>query len=266
MRIPLGTIVLALVLGGATPLSALEEQEPGGGERLGAEEKEVEAAKKGEEEEGLINWMPGQFSANVAVYTDYSFRGVSQTGRQMALQGGIDWAHETGIFLGIWGSNTNFGDTYLEQDFYGGYAGSVGDLSYSVSSTFFFYPNDEIFNYWEFIGKLGYDFGHFSVLAGLIGSPDYFGTLGTGFYIPWGVAVPIPYNFKYFDLTVDGNAGYTHTDEIIFNDLHHYFDWNLGLVVGLPFNIKLDFRYVDTDVKDVRDAEARFVFGAKYSL
>lgn len=250
-------------------LAADQEEEPGGeAERVEtapevkAEDAEAAAAEK-------TSWLPGGLSGNVATYTDYSFRGVSQTGRDMALQGGIDYNHDSGIFAGLWASSTNFGNTYMEQDFYGGYAGAIDSFSYKTSATFFFYPKDQQFNYWEF-GLFGaYDFGFMSASTGFIGSPDYFGTLGTGFYVPVGFAFPLPevscpfLGENCFQPTFDANAGYTHTEKNIFAD-QHYFDWNAGLVLTLPFNLKLDFRYVGTDVKDVFDAGNRFVFGAKY--
>ncbi|MEO8605450.1 MAG: TorF family putative porin [bacterium] len=263
-----GLVVAAgLLLLGAVA-RADDEQEPGG------EAERVETAPEVKAEDAAVakdeDWLPGGFSGNAAVYTDYSFRGVSQTGKNMAGQWGIDYNHDSGVFLGLWGSSTNFGNTYLEQDFYGGYAGAIDDFAYKVSATFFYYPGDEQFNYWE-LGAFGsYDFGLASVSTGFIGSPDYFGTLDTGFYIPAGFAIPLPTvscpfpnGEKCFDWAIDANGGYTHADRNIFAD-HHYFDWNAGVVFTLPFNVKLDFRYVDTDVKNVRDADARFVFGAKY--
>lgn len=269
MKLVIGGLLIGVMMT-AMPLRAQEEQEPGG-ERLAPEEQDVKEAKA-EEAEGEETWVPGKFAGNVAFYTDYSFRGISQTQKNMAFQGGLDWTHDTGFFLGLWDSTVHFGDAYLESDFYGGYAGSVGDFSYSVLATFFYYPSDEIFNYWEFIGKTGYNFGFMSVVAGLVGSPDYFGTLGTGFYLPFGLAVPLPLPdavTKIFTASVDGNAGYTHADEIIFAapvaPTHHYWDWNVGLVATLPVNINLDFRVVGTTNTDhLGDGDTRFIFGAKY--
>ncbi len=272
--IVVGGILIALGLT-ITPVSAQEEQEPGG-ERLAPEEKEVKEAKA-EEKAGEESWIPGHFAGNVAFYTDYSFRGISQTRKNYAFQGGLDWTHDTGFFLGAWDSSINFPGTpgqhpYVESDWYGGYAGSAGDLNYAAQAVFYFYPGDEFFNYWEFIGKLGYNFGFMSVNTGLVGSPDYFGFLGTGFYLPFGVAVPLPLPdtiTKYFTASVDGNAGYTHTQQRLFappaEQTQHYWDWNMGLVVSLPVHINLDFRWVDTsNTKGVGDGDSRFIFGAKY--
>ena len=67
------------------------------------------------------------------------------------------------------------------------------------------------------------------------------------------------------DLAFDANAGYTHSKRLIFPRTHHYWDWNAGMTSALPFNFKLDFRFVDTDIGGVEQRRrARFVFGAKY--
>lgn len=70
-------------------------------------------------------------SYNLGIYSHYMFRGVEFSDGP-ALQGGIDWAHSSGFYLGTWASNLDpyaFGlidhtqkGNHLETDFYGGYA------------------------------------------------------------------------------------------------------------------------------------------------
>lgn len=86
-------------------------------------------------------------SANVGLFSQYVFRGVSYTQKKPALQGGFDVAHGSGLYLGTWG--TNVSDAALnnaagEIDVYGGYAGAVGDLGYDVGFLQFLFPNGEI--------------------------------------------------------------------------------------------------------------------------
>ena len=79
-------------------------------------------------------------SFNVGLVSDYLVRGISQTSAKPALQGGVDYAHESGLYLGAWGSNiswiTDFGATgtaNIEVDTYGGFANSINDdTSYNV--------------------------------------------------------------------------------------------------------------------------------------
>lgn len=73
-------------------------------------------------------------SFNVGLVSDYLVRGISQTSGKPALQGGVDYAHESGAYIGAWGSNmswiTDFGATgtaNIELDIYGGYGASIND-------------------------------------------------------------------------------------------------------------------------------------------
>jgi len=215
------------------------------------------------------SWIPGEFSGNVATYSDYSFRGVSQTNRNIALQGGIDWSHDIGIYLGIWASNVDIGDADLEQDVYGGYAGEIGSFSYDAGVIFFYYAKEEAANYWEFPINLGYDFDVFSLSAGALWSPDYFGTLGDGWYLSTGIAVPLPLGIPGIDLSTDANVGYTNAKEVVSATRDSYIDYNLGLVVGLPQNLGIDLRWVGTDADGPlgsKIAGDRFVAGLTYSF
>lgn len=86
---------------------------------------------------------PHSFTANVGLYSDYAFRGVSQTDENPAIQGGFDYAHSSGFYLGTWASNVTekfLNGANIEMDFYGGYAGSVGDFGYNVGLLQYYYP------------------------------------------------------------------------------------------------------------------------------
>ena len=64
-----------------------------------------------------------QVSANVALTTDYVWRGVSQNLEDPAIQGGFDYAHDSGFYIGIWGSSVDFqGPESTELDIYGGWS------------------------------------------------------------------------------------------------------------------------------------------------
>ena len=74
-----------------------------------------------------------ELSANAAVVTNYVFRGFSFSDEGPAVQGGVDYAHETGVYVGTWLSTIDNGnDTGLEYDLYLGYAGEAGDIGYDV--------------------------------------------------------------------------------------------------------------------------------------
>jgi uncharacterized protein (TIGR02001 family) len=88
-------------------------------------------------------------SYNVGVVTDYRYRGISQSARKPALQGGIDFAHKSGFYLGTWGStiqwikdSTPADKGPVEIDVYGGYKGTVGPLGFDVGLLQYWYPNN----------------------------------------------------------------------------------------------------------------------------
>ena len=87
------------------------------------------------------------WSFNVGVVSDYLFRGVSQTHGGAAIQGGVDYAHPSGFYVGAWGSNITWvkdflGSGSLEVDVYGGYKNTFGggDWSYDVGFITYNYP------------------------------------------------------------------------------------------------------------------------------
>ena len=78
------------------------------------------------------------FAFNVGVFSDYRYRGISQTRLKPAIQGGVDWSSPSGFYLGAWASSIKWvedalGDSRLELDLYGGYKGEISkDFTYDV--------------------------------------------------------------------------------------------------------------------------------------
>lgn len=80
------------------------------------------------------------FTANVAMTTDYRFRGISNSDG-FAVQGGMDWGYE-GMFLGAWASNTEFSDANVELDIYGGYSWAWSGLDFTVQGIYYMFPGE----------------------------------------------------------------------------------------------------------------------------
>ncbi len=86
-----------------------------------------------------------ELTANVGVTSNYVFRGITQTDDGAAVQGGIDYIHENGLYAGAWASNveSGTGDKGFETDLYVGYnfelnenvVFDVGYITYQYSST-----------------------------------------------------------------------------------------------------------------------------------
>jgi uncharacterized protein (TIGR02001 family) len=76
---------------------------------------------------------------NVGAVSDYRYRGISQSRKEAAVQGGFDYNDKSGFYVGAWGSTIKWitdtdkvtsGNT--ELDLYGGYKGAVGDTAYDL--------------------------------------------------------------------------------------------------------------------------------------
>ncbi len=88
-----------------------------------------------------------ELSGNFALVSDYRFRGISQTDKQMAAQGGFDLAHSSGLYAGTWTSNVsqwaNDGGS-MELDIYAGFSGELpGGVGYDAGVIRYQYPGNE---------------------------------------------------------------------------------------------------------------------------
>jgi len=87
------------------------------------------------------------FTGNVGIFSEYRFRGISQTFAKPAIQGGVDYSHSSGLYLGNWNSNVNSGAGFpagnIEMDFYGGWKKSWDDWGLDVGFIYYYYPGTD---------------------------------------------------------------------------------------------------------------------------
>lgn len=252
--------------------------------------------------ETAVRVLGGELSGNVTFATDYSFRGYTQTDEGAALQGGLDWAHDSGFYVGAWASNLRWaGD--IEIDLYAGYASEVGGISYDIGLVYFLYPNEcgspEIVtengedqvdecpespeaDYWEAVLNLDYSLGPIELGAGIIYSPDYWGEEGYGAgdaVLVTGTASLPTLNLGVFSLTPNANIVFTKGDveDYFAKGEDAYMYWDVGVNVGLTDGLELDLRYGVTDLdkdaarEDWADAaegldKGLFIAGLTYSF
>src|SRR3989440_10997155 len=90
---------------------------------------------------------PSPLTGNIALVSDYRFRGISQTFEEPALQGGFDYAHSSGLYLGNWNSNVSQGAGFpggnIEMDFYGGWKKTFGDIGLDLGAIYYYYPGTD---------------------------------------------------------------------------------------------------------------------------
>lgn len=85
-------------------------------------------------------------SGNATIVTDYRFRGLGLSGGDPAVQGGFTVSHDSGLYLGTWGSSLEDSPVYgeMELDVYGGWAGNIADgLGADVGFTYYAYPSKD---------------------------------------------------------------------------------------------------------------------------
>jgi uncharacterized protein (TIGR02001 family) len=83
-------------------------------------------------------------SGNLTIGSDYRFRGFTQTDYQPAIQGGVDFAHKSGFYLGNWNSNVSsklYNGAPIEMDFYGGWKTTFdGGFGLDLGAIYYYYP------------------------------------------------------------------------------------------------------------------------------
>jgi uncharacterized protein (TIGR02001 family) len=88
-------------------------------------------------------------TANVGAFSEYMFRGVEQS-NGAAVQGGVDWSHDSGVYVGTWISNTSFAGyssaISYETDVYGGWTKKWGNFGVDVGGLFYYYRDDSRLN------------------------------------------------------------------------------------------------------------------------
>ena len=119
---------------------------------------------------------PVTVSGSASVVSDYRFRGVSQSDKEVAVQGGITLAHESGFYVGTWGSNLagwgTFGGANLELDVIAGYKTPLANGTLDVGVTWYMYPGgaDET-DFFEPYAKLSGTAGPATLTASVFYAP-----------------------------------------------------------------------------------------------
>jgi len=81
-----------------------------------------------------------EVSASASVASQYLWRGQNLGNGDPAVSGSLDYAHESGAYVGAWVSS---GDAALgtEYDVYFGFSGEAGSLSYDIGYASYIYPS-----------------------------------------------------------------------------------------------------------------------------
>jgi uncharacterized protein (TIGR02001 family) len=196
---------------------------------------------------------PVEIGGSVSLVSDYTFRGVSQTLEEMAIQAGIDVSGPSGLYLGVWGSNLNFGEALpdgraqAEIDMVGGVRHSLGEVvDVDLGMIYYHYPgtlSDYGYDFVEFGLAASRDFRRFSAEVSAAFSPNYFAGSGSSTYVSGGVGIPIPST----PVTLRAAVGHQTIEDNAAFGTPNYMDWKAGVATAL-WALELEVAYVGTNV------------------
>ena len=123
---------------------------------------------------GVMSLQAAEFESNVALSSDYIWRGMTQTAEEPAISGGFDIAGESGLYFGTWASNVEFGDgAALELDWYAGYANELDNgFSYDIGYLAYTYPGEDSLDFEEIYVGFGYSYFCYTFSSGQDSAPD----------------------------------------------------------------------------------------------
>ena len=221
-------------------------------------------------------------TANVTVVNDYRYRGLSQSNFKPAIQGGFDYAHESGLYVGNWNSSISWiGDSFkggngasasapIEMDFYGGikkeflgegFASDIGVLQYYYPTSGLSYttnqtnPNStEIYVAQNFTFGPVTGFGKFSYAV----TPLFGNVNSSGSYYP---DLTLNYDTGVWGLALNGHVGYQYVagnqntpTSLSNNTLYSYTDWKVGATKDFGGGLSAAIAWVGTNAKTYQGA------------
>lgn len=191
----------------------------------------------------LMTALPtyAEVTANAAVSSNYIWRGLTQTANDAAVSGGIDYASESGFYVGTWASNVNYGadDIYsYEHDVYFGFSGEADGISYDVGYLYYNYDAEANFDFAEVYGSIG--MGGFSLTLSLLAHTQADEADGQDFGFAQASYTSIDYSTEILNGTELGfHVGYHEGDFAeAFNGVEGYVDYGVSVAKdGFSFAI-----------------------------
>jgi uncharacterized protein (TIGR02001 family) len=206
-------------------------------------------------------------TGNFGITSDYRFRGISQSDRDAAFQGGFDVAHSSGLYVGTWASTVSdwtsgpSGSANMEVDLYGGYKTEVAGFGLDVGAIAYHYPGSKTANTGTDYRAnteevyVGLSYGPATFKTSYVIGKNYFATTSSG---------EDASGTMYYDLTLSQevmpklvasvHAGYTDYKNKQTGDLYSsgkvsYADYNIGLAYDLGGGFTAGLKYYFNDAK-----------------
>ncbi|MGD9982499.1 MAG: TorF family putative porin [Hyphomonadaceae bacterium] len=194
----------------------------------------------------------GTVSANIALTSDYVFRGISLSDNGPAVQGGFDYESDL-WYAGVWASNVTEG---IEMDVYAGFTPTTGPVDWDLGAIGYFYPGADDdgaeFDYYELKVGASHDVtDQFTAGAEIYYSPENFAETGDALY--WEINGTYQINDAF---AVDAHYGNQNIEEPAGPGTEDdYNTWNIGATHAFH-GFEIDLRYHDTDIDAGSDIEA----------
>jgi uncharacterized protein (TIGR02001 family) len=212
-----------------------------------------------------------QITANATMTNNYIWRGLTQSINQAAVQGGLDWASDSGFYAGTWASNVEYapGDPYsYEHDIYFGFSGG-DDITYDIGWLYYNYDSAANIDFSEIYGTIG--IGGFSATAYILASTeaeeaDYESAFGvTDADFGFGKAYYLSFDYEFetaSGLGIALHAGHHDGDFMTWFNFatDNYMDYSVSFMVD-----NFTFTITDTDLDSVPDPGAPYPGGIDIS-
>lgn len=197
-----------------------------------------------------LKFAGGDLTGNIGITSNYVFRGISNSDNHPAFQGGLDYNHDSGFFVGTWGSSVDFDDNdeaSIEWDLYGGYAKTWNGVTLKGQFLYYLYPGvhgalGRAYDFWELQGSVAYTLAGVNLSGGIAWANDFYGASGDGLYVQAGASIPL---LQYFAL--EGHVGHQSIDDNARYGAPSYMDWSLGVSASFQ-GLKLGVYYIDTNL------------------
>lgn len=192
---------------------------------------------------------PHTFTGNVSVVSDYRFRGISQTYKLPALQGGFDYSHASGFYVGNWNSSVSGlsfpNGASLEMDLYGGWKTEFANgVGLDIGGLYYYYPGSY---YSTANGNNKPKYNNFELYAGLsykwlsakysYATTDYFGATGSAFGLnPLGLNPPPTNGLQGVNANGAGTGNFTGSNNAGSKG-SQYFELNANYEVAPKFTL-----------------------------
>jgi hypothetical protein len=232
---------------------------------------------------------PGPVTANVTLASQYRYRGISQTNSLPAIQGGFDYAHESGFYIGNWNSNISWiSDGYgagvsapIEMDIYAGFKKEVSEgLTLDVGLLQYYYPTKGMGNSSTYTGSSATSYGSLAYGSGRQTAGQSPNTTEAYVAATYGIAM-LKYSYsltnlfgidqskgaQYFDLsvnydtgfegiTLNGHVGYQYVPSVSLAAAYaaepnfSYTDWKIGLTKDFGNGLAGALAYIGTNANN----------------